>query len=463
MPLLIKHPDLNPGINNKLISTVDIFPTVLSILNTNIDSQNIDGINILSDNREMSYAEYWVNQSEMTWTPEDGLKPIYGKWPESMLTQMAVRTVTHKFVKWNKGKTEEFHNEEVFRLSNSEYVKKLYRDILGRFEDPKGLQYHVDLLDTGLKTKREMLTHFLSLEKLIPKLAVYNLKNDFEEDCPIDASQNLDSQARIYFDYIEKLNSQAIVTEKIFEEKEQPDISKPEGRFIEITEDKTILFKSLEEKERWSMEVIKKAVELYGIDSIGIAWTGGKDSTTVLHLIRQAFGGHIPFKVINIDTSVKFPEIYAFRDRIQKEWGLDLRIFRNEEASKWIKESKDHAECCYQLKTVPLNKAIESLGLNILITGLRWDEQEARADEKYYSSREKPAHIRVQPILHFREVDIWQYIKKYNVPYCQLYNKGYRSLGCAPCTDLSSGKHERSGRAQDKEKIMAKLRELGYF
>ena len=70
----------------------------------------------------------------------------------------------------------------------------------------------------------------------------------------------------------------------------------------------------------------------------------------------------------------------------------------------------------------------------------------------------------IHPILHFREIDIWSYIRKYNVPYCELYHKGYRSLGCMPCTKLSSAEGpERAGCDQAKEEIMQRLRDLGYF
>ena len=90
-----------------------------------------------------------------------------------------------------------------------------------------------------------------------------------------------------------------------------------------------------------------------------------------------------------------------------------------------------------------------------------WEEFEAR---KTPEARFAAALDRVQPILHFREVDIWQYIKRHGVPYCELYNRNYRSLGCAPCTSPSTGSGpERSGRARDKEEIMARLREMGYF
>ncbi|MDL1956167.1 MAG: phosphoadenosine phosphosulfate reductase family protein [Candidatus Desulfofervidus auxilii] len=220
---------------------------------------------------------------------------------------------------------------------------------------------------------------------------------------------------------------------------------------------------SLEQKEKESRKIIREAIEKYDEDKIAAAWSGGKDSTTVLHLIKQEFG-KIIIPVVFIDTSVKFPEIYAFRDKLAKEWNLNLTIIKNEEALKTIKIAENKQECCYLLKTLPLRKIIESNGWQALITAVRWDEQEARKNETYISPRENPSHIRIHPILHFREIDIWSYIRKYNVPYCELYHKGYRSLGCMPCTKLGSAKGpERSGRDQNKEEIMQRLRDLGYF
>ncbi|CAD7771856.1 Sulfate adenylyltransferase subunit 2 [Candidatus Methanoperedenaceae archaeon GB37] len=123
------------------------------------------------------------------------------------------------------------------------------------------------------------------------------------------------------------------------------------------------------------------------------AWSGGKDSTTVLHLIKQEFGKVI-IPVVFIDTSVKFPEIYAFRDKLAKEWNLNLIIIKNENALKEIEIAKDKKECCYLLKTLPLRQIIEKNGWQALITAVRWDEQEARKNEVYISPRENPPHFK---------------------------------------------------------------------
>ena len=125
------------------------------------------------------------------------------------------------------------------------------------------------------------------------------------------------------------------------------------------------------------------------------------------------------------------------------------------------------------MKTVALNMFLESNDYACMITGIRWDEQDARKDETAFSPRQDPDHMRIHPILHFDERDIWEAHFKMKVPYCNLYEKGYRSLGAAGTTtktsDLPAWKQdlesttERSGRKQDKENLMEKLRDLGYM
>jgi phosphoadenosine phosphosulfate reductase len=461
VPLIINHGDITPGIAEKIVSLTDLFPTISSILRMEVP-KNLDGLNILSENRSHCYSEVWHTYGELQPTDDGLVKAVNNEVPESILNQMGIRTSKQKFILRNKGKIENFKSNELSELSNIEYVKKLFRDILGKIAQPEGLKHYIDILNNSIMTKEELLNEFLNLDeyKVTPRFSFYELQKDLYEDYPIDASSN--EEAKIYFEFITRLNDGAIITEKIFEEKVHTHSPKTEIISSASLEEKSLMFKSLNEKEQKSIVIIKRAVELYGAENIGVAWTGGKDSTTVLHIIKQAFG-NIPFKAINIDTTVDFPEIYEIIDYLKKQWNINLHIFKNEKASQLINISKDHAECCYQLKTLPLNEAITSLKIKALITALRWDEQEARVEEVYFSERERPVHVRVQPILHFREVDIWQYIKKYGIPYCELYNKGYRSLGCVPCTTISMGRHERSGRSQNKEQIMSKLRELGYF
>ena len=240
-----------------------------------------------------------------------------------------------------------------------------------------------------------------------------------------------------------------------------------------------------------------------------VLWSTGKDSTTMLWLCRKAFFGKIPFPAIHIDTSYKFRQMYKFRDELAKDWGLELVIARNEEALREEVSPKDGKfECCTRLKTEALRKCLDEHGFDALILAIRRDEHGIRAKERYFSPRDEDfrwdykdqplemwdqfqglvgegTHMRVHPILHWRELDVWEYVKREEIPINPMYfaknGKRYRSLGCEPCTlpiesnattieqiveELRYTKiAERSGRAQDKERVftMQKLRALGYM
>ncbi len=240
-----------------------------------------------------------------------------------------------------------------------------------------------------------------------------------------------------------------------------------------------------------------------------VLWSVGKDSTTMLWLCRKAFLGKIPFPVIHIDTGYKFKQMYKFRNRIAAEWGLDLIVAKNEEAIKeGVGPSTGKFECCTRLKTQALMQCLEKYRFDALILAIRRDEHGIRAKERYFSPRDESfrwnykdqpmemwdqyqsitdikTHTRVHPILHWRELDVWEYVKQEKLPINPLYfarnGKRYRSLGCTPCTlpidstaktvdeiveEIKISKvAERSGRAQDKEDMftMQKLRALGYM
>lgn len=263
----------------------------------------------------------------------------------------------------------------------------------------------------------------------------------------------------------------------------------------------------LDKLENESIYIIREA--FCQIKDIALLWSIGKDSTTLLWLIRKAFLGKVPFPVIHIDTGYKFKEIYDFRDVYEKKWGLDLHVYRNEEAiQKGISPEKGKMECCNELKTNALKQIVAEKHIKALYLGIRRDEHGIRAKERFFSFRDdefkwnyrkqtielwnqyktkvnSENHIRIHPLLNWTELDIWNYIKREGIPITQLYfaksGKRYRSIGCATCcapidscasslddiiNELQITKiSERSGRAQDKESdyMMQKLRALGYM
>lgn len=197
-------------------------------------------------------------------------------------------------------------------------------------------------------------------------------------------------------------------------------------------------------------QIAKRVImKTYSKDA-GIFWTGGKDSTVMLYLIRQLYpNGKNP--VIFLDSGVEFSEVYSFIRLLVYRWRLNYHKF-NYDAPDAVSARKN--------KIKAINDAIKTLSLKKVYIAIRRDEHIARRDESYISRR--ATHIRIHPILDFTEKDIWRYIKEHDIPYCSLYDKGYRSLGEAPFTKRSRDT-ERSGREAEKERIMQTLREMGYF
>ncbi len=227
-----------------------------------------------------------------------------------------------------------------------------------------------------------------------------------------------------------------------------------------ITEDKRNAFQPLEKKVQMSIGVIDEAVKKYGKEHIAVAWSGGKDSTTLLSLVRTAYQGEVPFQVVTVDAHEMAKEVYEFRDRLLKEWNFSPIIVKG--AHEERDADADKAGDRSFLTTEALNKYAKEHGIKALLTGIRWDEHPSRSEAKYFSEAE--GLTAVNPLLHFMEKDIWNYIKGNNVPYCALYDRGYRSLGCAPgaAAQIDAGP-ERGDKAADREKIIENLRELGYF
>jgi sulfate adenylyltransferase subunit 2 len=218
----------------------------------------------------------------------------------------------------------------------------------------------------------------------------------------------------------------------------------------------------------------------------------GKDSSVMLRLAQKAFHpGKIPFPLLHIDTSYKFPEMITFRDAYAKEVGAELIVHRNEEALQAGANpfTLGTQKCCGLLKTKSLLDALTEGGFNAAFGGARRDEEKSRAKERIYSFRDahgqwdpknqrpelwnlfnsrinKSESIRVFPLSNWTELDVWLYILAENIPIVPLYyakerevvlRNGslvvihdrselqfgeeprlvkcrMRSLGCVPCT-----------------------------
>lgn len=261
----------------------------------------------------------------------------------------------------------------------------------------------------------------------------------------------------------------------------------------------------LDQLESESVYIFREAFNR--IEKLAMLWSLGKDSNTMIWLAKKAFFGRVPFPVIHVDTGKKFPQMYAFRERYAKAWGLNLLV-RPCPALEEVDPSLPPAARSAARKTLGLKNVLAELGLQGLIAGIRRDEEAIRAKERVFSPRgadgawnlkDQPpefwnqfnsdvppgAHLRVHPLLHWTEIDIWRYIQRERIPCIDLYfakdGKRYRSLGDRDITfpiasNASSVEEilaelegtrvpERAGRAMDHESEDAfeRLRADGYM
>jgi len=262
---------------------------------------------------------------------------------------------------------------------------------------------------------------------------------------------------------------------------------------------------SLDALESQSVYILREAYAK--LRDVAMLWSLGKDSNVMIWLARKAFFGHVPFPVCHLDTGEEFPETYAFRARYAPEWGLRL-IADPCPPIETVDPTLPPASRFAARKTEGLKAAIAKYGFSGIIAGIRRDEQATRAKERVFSPRgpdgawdfrgqppelfdqyktEYPpgTHMRVHPLLHWTEIDIWRYIARERIPVVPLYfardGKRYRSLGEIGITFpimsqaetidqiiaelMATRSEERAGRAMDHESEDAfeRLRLAGYM
>jgi len=241
----------------------------------------------------------------------------------------------------------------------------------------------------------------------------------------------------------------------------------------------------LDKLENRAIHILREAYSEF--KNLSMLWSIGKDSTVLLWLARKAFFGHVPIPLVHIDTNYKIPEMIEHRDRLAKEWNLDMIYGQNtkalEEKQTFPDGNATRLDCCRKLKTAGLKNTLNGnwpryrmnhktgkyeIDKNTepytgVIVGVRADEEGTRSKERYFSPRDRNndwdigdqppefwsqyktdfapgTHVRIHPLLDWTELNIWEYIERENIPMVSLYfdqgdGNRYRSLGCAPCTN----------------------------
>ncbi|MFN8459526.1 MAG: phosphoadenylyl-sulfate reductase [Anaerolineae bacterium] len=211
-------------------------------------------------------------------------------------------------------------------------------------------------------------------------------------------------------------------------------------------------------------EILQWAWETFG-SSVAASSSFQTQSVPLLHLIAQICPD---MPVIFLDTEFHFPETLHFRDELQERFSLNIMtvrpvIGRNELATRYGVSLPEHDPdlCCYMHKVEPMQRALA--GFQAWISGTRRDQTEHRQQQAMLE-RLPDGLLKIQPMLNWTKSEINAYIEQYDLPRHPLFGQGYRSIGCAPCTQPSFSEDDRAGRWAGLDKtecgLHTKLREF---
>ncbi len=179
----------------------------------------------------------------------------------------------------------------------------------------------------------------------------------------------------------------------------------------------------------------------------------GLEDQAISHFI---FTHDMPVRVFTLDTGRLFPETYNVWNKTLKKYGQSIEVYgpKPNDINELVKEKgpnlyyesvEDRKACCHVRKVIPLNEALQ--GTRLWITGIRSGQSANRATMERFEYDADRDIIKFHPLLNWTTDELKAYIKKNNVPYNLLHDKGFPSIGCQPCTRaVLEGEDERAGR-----------------
>jgi phosphoadenosine phosphosulfate reductase len=211
---------------------------------------------------------------------------------------------------------------------------------------------------------------------------------------------------------------------------------------------------ALELDQKSPMEIIRHA--LTHCDNIAISFSGAEDVV----LVDMAMKVRKDVRIFTLDTGRLHRETYEFLEKVRDHYGVPIETTfpDSSEVEMLVREKglfsfyrDDHKECCQIRKVGPLRRKLATL--DAWITGQRKDQSPGtraiipvvQHDAAFPGLN--GSLTKYNPLANWRSVDVWRYIREYNVPYNALHERGFTSIGCDPCTRaILPGQHEREGR-----------------
>lgn len=218
--------------------------------------------------------------------------------------------------------------------------------------------------------------------------------------------------------------------------------------------DEAIAALNVELAEKSPRQILKYALSQF--DNIAISFSGAED----VALIELSHKLTDSLQVFSLDTGRLHPETYRFIEKVRKHYGLDIELMAPDakKLEAFVKQKglfsfyeDGHKECCGIRKVEPLKRKLSTL--NAWVSGQRKDQSPSTRSEvavieiDHGNSSDSRKLIKFNPLANWSSKDVWDYIRLSEVPYNELHEKGFTSIGCEPCTKaVLPTQHEREGR-----------------
>jgi len=200
------------------------------------------------------------------------------------------------------------------------------------------------------------------------------------------------------------------------------------------------------------LEIIQTVVNEFPEESV-FSTSFGLEDQVISDIILS---NKLPVEIFTLDTGRHFAQTYQVHERVNDKYNTHIKTYYPDtaEIENFMNSNGPDAfyispelrkQCCFIRKVQPLKRALN--GKKIWFTGIRKEQSEERASTPVIEYDSGHNIIKVHPLIDWKIDEVWQHIKKNNVPYNALHNKGFTSIGCAPCTRaIAEGEDERTGR-----------------
>ncbi len=194
--------------------------------------------------------------------------------------------------------------------------------------------------------------------------------------------------------------------------------------------------------------ILQWSYETFG-DDVAMATGFGTSGIVLTHILSQLRPGA---DVFYLDTDLLFPETYALKDRLAEQLGVNfVRVHGGMSVAEQEAEhgpalwERNANQCCFLRKVLPLRSFLKDK--EAWITGIRRDQAATRSRASVIDWDTTNGLVKINPLAFWTSDDVWTYIRVNELPYNELHDRGYPSIGCMPCTRaVASGENERAGR-----------------